>query len=400
MTSEMDTCVAPLVMPKQRTYLLPAISLIPLLASILLLSLLYLGFTFDGSWFSSAKPLRWNGARMAVSKGEGAVVQKALIIKAEGQAGVAVASLTTPPFWAQDYAKAVWSVEGANPAAEYAMLWHSIEKPGRIFSTPLLLTRQGLVSANLHGDEKWSGQIVGLALTMQGAIAAPMTVNRVTMQPASAGAALAEVWDKWTTPQVWGTSTINYLDGEALEHEIALLPVMAGGLLLAILILLALARFGRKPVDVAVIWFMVFATWLALDTRWQATLFDQLQRTHQQFAGKSSQDKQLANFDGELFQFILQVRQKIPLASARVMLFSDDPYLRGRGTYHLYPMNVLSSGHMLPAAQFKPGDYLALVAKKDMAYDPGQQTLLWGNGQTLRAELLISSPGNLLVKVL
>jgi hypothetical protein len=168
-------------------------------------------------------------------------------------------------------------------------------------------------------------------------------------------------------------------------------------LALALNLILAIAKI--MPLNVAMVWGMVLLGWFILDIRWQANLFQQLDLTHQQFAGKTWEDKHLADEDAALFNFMRKVKSTLPPANGRILYFSDDAYSRGKGAYHLYPQNVLARNDLPSASKIKTGDYIALFAKKGVQYDRPHQLLIWGDGQSLKVDLLFLAEGNALFKV-
>ena len=155
---------------------------------------------------------------------------------------------------------------------------------------------------------------------------------------------------------------------------------------------------SRTSVNIAVVWGVVFLGWLALDARWQTNLLRQLDLTRQQFAGKSWEEKHLAAEDGALFNFMQQAKAKLPAASGRVLYFSDDDFLRGRGAYHLYPRNVLAGNALPKAAQLRAGDIIVLYAKKSVKYYPARQMLAWDD-QSLTVDMLLLTAGNAVFRV-
>ncbi|MGB4922605.1 MAG: hypothetical protein WBO98_00205, partial [Candidatus Nitrotoga sp.] len=60
---------------------------------------------------------------------------------------------------------------------------------------------------------------------------------------------------------------------------------------------------------------------------------------------------------------------------------------------------VLARNDLPSASQVKTGDYIALFAKKGVKYDPSHQLLMWGDGQSLKVDLLFLAEGNALFKV-
>jgi hypothetical protein len=259
---------------------------------------------------------------------------------------------------------------------------------------------------------------------------------------------------RWFVLDRWQGTSINFMDGDAVEQDIAPVPAIAAIILLALALYWGLAKFvqvtdipkavagitapspqpsgprpeeavpsprlrgyrrigalsegrgeGEKPqalsrisINVAVVLGVVFLGWFALDIRWQTNLLRQLDLTRQQFAGKSWEGKHLAAEDGALFDFMQQAKAKLPAASGRILYFSDDNFLRGRGAYHLYPRNVLASNDLPKAAQFRAGDTIVLYAKKSVKYYPARQVLAWDD-QSLPVETLMLAAGNAVFRV-
>ena len=158
---------------------------------------------------------------------------------------------------------------------------------------------------------------------------------------------------------------------------------------------------GRKILasDIRVILALVFLAWLALDMRWQLDLWHKLDLTRQRYAGKSWEEKHLAAEDGHLFDLMQQFRAKLPITQPRVFLFADEEYVRGRSAYHLYPFNVMSGRDLLPARQFKSGDFIIILGKDEVSFDPLHHLLTWKPQQQLAADLLLLATNNVLLRV-
>jgi hypothetical protein len=367
-------------------------------ASALILSLAYLQYSWPGKWMNGgAKPLSWNGAALTMNKGQGYSDHGKLIIKALTDLGIAVASLSPPAFQAANYSTIIWSVSGATPNVEMEFLWRTADN--RVFVRPLVLAANTLEPLEIVEDENWRGQIIDLAIIVKGTLAAPIMVNGVSLESASLPGALSNMVKKWFALDRWQGTSINFVDGDAIDKNIS--PVLAVAVIislaLALNLILAIAKI--MPLNIAMVWGIVFLGWFILDIRWQANLFQQLELTHQQFAGKTGEDKHLAAEDGALFDFMRKVKEKLPPDNGRIFYFSDDAYSRGKGAYHLYPHNVLALNDLPPASQIKTGNYIALFAKKGVKYDRPHQSLIWGEGQSLKVDLLFSAEGNALFKV-
>jgi hypothetical protein len=419
------------------------------LASALILSLVFLQYNFSGKWLSGAEALNWGGDALTLSKGQGYSGKDKLVIEGlEGE--VAVASLSMPSFRAEDFAFVRWTITGMTPGVEMEFLWRTAEN--RVFKRPLVWTGDTATPLQMAQDKNWRRQIIGLALVVKGRLAAPITIKGVSLL--SARAALLIMLKRWFVLDRWQGTSINFMDGDAVEQDIAPVPAIAAIILLALALYWGLAKFvqvtdipkavagitapspqpsgprpeeavpsprlrgyrrigalsegrgeGEKPqalsrisINVAVVLGVVFLGWFALDIRWQTNLLRQLDLTRQQFAGKSWEGKHLAAEDGALFDFMQQAKAKLPAASGRILYFSDDNFLRGRGAYHLYPRNVLASNDLPKAAQFRAGDTIVLYAKKSVKYYPARQVLAWDD-QSLPVETLMLAAGNAVFRV-
>ncbi len=366
-------------------------------ASALILSLVYLQYNWPGKWISNVKPLSWNGAALTLNKGQGYSDQGKLIIKGLADQNIAVASLSLPAFQAKDYQTIVWSVSGATPSVEMEFLWRTADN--RVFVRPLVWAANTLEPLEIVKDENWRGQIIDLAIIVKGTLAAPILVNGISLESASLPGALPHMVKKWFALDRWQGTSINFVDGDAIDKNAPPVLAVAAIILLALVLNLILSITKIMPLNIAMVGGMVLLGWFILDVRWQANLFQQLGLTHQQFAGKTWEDKHLAAEDGALFDFMKKVKAKLPAANGRILYFSDDAYSRGKGAYHLYPHNVLALNDLPPTSQIKTGDYIALFAKKGVKYDRSHQLLMWSDGQSIKVDLLFLAEGNALFKV-
>ena len=70
--------------------------------------------------------------------------------------------------------------------------------------------------------------------------------------------------------------------------------------------------------------------WLVLDLRWQWDLRLRLEQTVERFAGKNEEDRRLAALDGDLYRFLLEVRQHfLPERPVRLFIVVRSPWFPG-----------------------------------------------------------------------
>lgn len=354
-----------------------------------------LQYNWPGKWGSRAEALGWSGAALTLAKGQGSGAQGRLTIVGLNESGVALASLSPPAFRAEDYDLVRWSVSGARPGAKVEFLWRTAENPSRLFARQLEWAGNSLAPLHIAGDTHWRGHVTGIALMVRAPLDAPLVIEAVKLEPYSP---LGVVWREWFGAEVWLGTSIHFMGGNEPRQWLAPLPFVAAALGLAMLGYGLLVRRKILVPDIRMLWVLVFLAWFALDMRWQLDLWQKLGLTQQRYAGKPWEEKHLVAEDGHLFNLMQQFRAKLPPGQPRVFLFANDEYLRGRGAYHLYPYNVLNGPDMFPAQYFKPGDFIVILGKDEVEFNPAQHLLKWGTDQ-LSADLLLFVENNVLLKV-
>jgi hypothetical protein len=146
--------------------------------------------------------------------------------------------------------------------------------------------------------------------------------------------------------------------------------------------------------------------WLALDLRWQWDLSGRLERTVERFAGKDETARRLADQDGDLYRFLLEVRQRLPPKPARLFIVSAAPadgtaYHARRARYHLLPHNGYAGLSRPPGAKVAaPGDYVLILSPMPaVRYNRQEQVLEWDT-KRLPARILHLAPAGALFRVL
>lgn len=364
--------------------------------SFMILLFASLQYYWPGKWWESHEALGWKGEVMSLVKGQGRSVQGGLTIDGLAEPGVALASLSPPAFRAEDYPVVRWFISGAKPGAKVEFMWRTEENPTRVFARQLEWTGNSVAPLHMARDANWRGQVMGLALMVRAPLDAPLVIEAVKVEPFSP---LGIVGREWFGTEPWLGTSINFMGGNETRQWLAPLPFVAVALGLALLGYGLLAWRKILVPDNRVVWVLVFLAWFALDTRWQLDLWHKLGLTQQRYAGKSWEEKHLAAEDGGLFDLMQQIKAKLPSTATRIFLFSDDEYLGGRGAYHLYPFNVRNGRDLIPAGQFKAGDFIVILGKDDVGFDPAHHLLTWAPQQQLAADLLLLSANNVLLRV-
>lgn len=364
----------------------------------------YLVVTVPGKWFTSVAPARYDARSLGVTAGTGALAGDALVVAPQDASGAVIVSVSTA-LRSTDYPGIAWDVSDLPAGAVARLLWRNEYAPARMFTLEIPVEGGRLAPVVVSRDANWIGRVTGLALALKLPSSEPVRIRGVTAQTLSAGAVLSQTVREWLTLESWSGSSINTVVGGADFLELPLPALLGLATAIAAVTMLALARWRpawvgpRLPAALAA---MFFAAWFALDVRWQWNLARQVRATGDQYAGKSWREKHLASEDGPLFAFIEKVRTKLSTPTARVFVFADSHYFRGRGAYHLYPYNVYfnpSVNAAVPAAALRPGDYVVVYQRHGVEYDAAQQRLRWDGDSPVTADLLLAESGGALFRI-
>ncbi len=365
----------------------------------------YLVLSVPGSWFGGAPQLQWTGRALSLTRGTGGFAGNALALSAPDATRTVVVSLSTS-LRAQDYPVIVWHVGGIPEGVEAGLLWYNDYEPSHVFSRPLTVEAGHIAPALVAQEPHWLGRIGGLALVLRGSFTRPITVYGAVARPMTAMQVLADRASEWLAFEPWNGASINTLTGGADAQDLPLPVLLATVVGVAALAYAGLARWGPadlRPARGCVIAAFFVGAWLILDARWQWNLVRQVERTRQQYAGKSWRERHLAAEDGPLFEFIEKVRAKLPPPPVRVFMVADAHYFRDRGAYHLYPYNVFFSpwnDTIPPSSAMHSGDYVVVYLRRGVQYNAAQQSLRWDDSPPVKADLLLLDGGGSLFRIL
>jgi hypothetical protein len=360
----------------------------------------YLAVASPDAWFPSATPKEWSPRMFAVARGTGAIDRDALIVTAGG-AGVLVTLETD--FRASDYPAIAWSAANVPDDVDVRLIWRSDYAPAKVNSAAIPIAAGQLRPVVVARDPNWVGRIRGLALAINGPLAAPVRIAGVSARPMGILDIVADRFAEWTAFETFSGTSINGVTGGANIQDLPLPILLAAIAVIAELLWFALARYRGRTQALPPVLAAVFVTaWLLYDARWSWNLVRQTLATSRTYAGLDWRERHLAAEDGALFQFIEAVRARLPSEPARVFMAADAHYFRGRGAYHLYPHNVYFEPYRntIPAsALMRPGDYFVAYQRRGVQYDPAAQRLRWDGGEPVSAELLLTAPGAALFRL-
>ncbi|RUQ37593.1 MAG: hypothetical protein EKK71_03595 [Candidatus Competibacteraceae bacterium] len=291
-----------------------------------------------------------------------------------------------------------WRVQGLTPDSELRLSWVTLAEPRTVQERLLPAHDEGTV--DLSAEPHWQGRIIAVGLSVSGAVAEPLAFQRLELQShmLSPGESLRWAVDEWNGFDDWSRRSINYAAGIPLDALFP--PVVVVALWVGFSVALhALCAPKRRWMPYAALFLL---GWLALDLRWQLVLNQRLALSMERFAGKDETARRLADQDGKLYQFLVEVRQRLPDRPARLLIVSNDPagFTAGRTRYHLLPHNGYAGLSQPPEpAMVRAGDYVLILSPlKGVRYNRAAQALEWDNKQ-LAANLLYAASTGALFQV-
>lgn len=354
-----------------------------------------------GGLTAVASPMVLPATELRLINGQGAPVSAGLEIRQADPQGWAVVRGSARMAQAAVYRQFSWQVEGLQPGTELRLVWVTVAEPQKSHERvlPAAGPQGGLL--DLGTEARWRGRIAAIGLVARGPLAQPLIVRSLELRPVTptVGALLEELAADWTAFEDWSQRSINYTAGAPLNALFPPVVVVAlwigcGAILYALFALRSGAPNTLLPYAA-----LFLLGWAILDLRWQWDLGQRLQRTATSFAGKTQEERRLAALDGKFYQFLLEVRQRLPRQPVRLAIISADPsgFSAGRARYHLLPHNGYAGFTQLPTLGLvRDGDYvLVLSPLAGVAYN-AHQRWLEGGGVKLPAELVYgAAPGGL-----
>ena len=370
------------------------------------LALTFAGFVavyHSGPWFANVETKTIRGEEFRPARGGARIERGAVILERPGEDGTIIVGATLEPFDAQLYRFARVRVNGAYPGGGLVLVWRSNRIENKLNRLPVISSGGRILPVTLTAIDGWSGKISGLGLIARGNLGGPLTVDRIELEPSSVWTTIDTMVSDWLEFEPWDGGSIHFMAGgnPSLRHP---LPFFLGiAFLVSIALYLVLVVLGNAAFVFQAVLAMALFGWAAIDARWQANLWKQLDITRFQYAGKGWEEKRRAADDGALFEFMRVAKQKIGAAPAHVFVFSEEEFDRVRGAYHLYPLNVHVRPRiagLYPPGTYRPGDVIVLYRKRATQYVPSSKTLRWDGTNTLHAEMIHFSEGSGVFRVL
>lgn len=379
-------------------------AVLSLFAGAVLVVVLFWAYYMAGLGAVSAVFFQPDGLTLVV--GQGGRTGDGLEIRQTGEEGIAFASSSAVDVPAELYSRLIWTIEGLREQTDIHFVWATRRAPSTMREVPMQYTGEGLGQLDLALQRDWRESIVGIGLMIYGELPEPLIVRRLELRQATPDFAslVARLRAEWSVFEGWSQRSINFVMGGIPDGLFP--PVLAAaawcGLSSLFYLGLTLARRRSWRLQSFAVFFLV--AWLALDARWQWDLWRQLELTYDQFAGKTWQEKRLAEEDGVLFQWVQKMKQHLPQSPVRLFVITADPagatnYVQNRAHYHLLPHNV-HSFLSRPPHEARPGDYVLVINPvQNIRYRSEDALLVWDEHDSLPADLIHSTAMGALFRV-
>jgi len=307
-------------------------------------------------------------------------------------------------FEARDYPFVEYRMRGRDAKDSVYLIWISSESPGKVSNMPLNWHGNNVGTVFLGMQSEWSGRITEIGLDVYGDLLdQPLLISSLTFLPASSKELLHTIWLEWTVFQGWTQKSANFLPGIPEHGILSPTLAMAAWSSLGLIILAGISWFTRFHNLVAYTGAVVIP-WIVLDLLWQAHLSTQLEETKYLFAGKSQDEKHLADWSPELYKYAQYLKNEVlPEPGARIFLLHDSEkmtYSRLRIQYYLLPHNIFNYDRFPRKKATRPGDYiLVLGTVNGLEFSPETNTLKWKD-KSLLVKLVDSRSDGSLFRVI
>jgi hypothetical protein len=294
---------------------------------------------------------------------------------------------------AEEYPLLRYQIDTEFPGPALKLIWRTEAEPEALKSADLQGTEGESDWLELSRSPDWTGALLEIgvyAYTDDEGDA--LSIAHLTLEPADWRGNVASYWSDLTGFRGWTSRTINQMYG-AVDTKV-LSPVLAAAAwsALAVILLLASGLFTR--IQASALAAAVVLPWIALDLLWQKELMSQLIQTRDQFAGKTVEEKHLADVDRHIYRYVMRLKQDVlPQQNARIVILHNSHshnFTRLKAQYYLLPHNVYNYGRVPPDHGLETIEYVLVLGEVPrIQYDTEAQALVWKNGrQSLPAELL------------
>ena len=362
---------------------------IALVASVVILGGGYVALAARGGWFASTPPMRLSLEEASVIRGESQSRGSLWAPTADAQ-GVLIIRLSNRTIDTASFPTLRLTALADTQPVAAKLLWRQADGPMTTFAKSFSWQGDGVERLALASDPEWHGNIAGLAIALWMQPKAGLLLQSATLLPDTGSSVLAQAFGEWLVPELWAEYSVNYLFGGAPNPRVPLLPAAFVIAAVAFVIYAWLARRrGLRP-SFAMGAIFAIAAWIAVDARWQLSLFTNLQLTAGKYAGKTIDEKHRVAEDARIYQVAETIRRGLPNGVTKVTLVSDladTELFVGKLRYYLFPLWLQAKPDPID-----PRAVLAIVESKNSSLDAAAGKFKLAQGPSLDVETLVDDP--------
>ncbi len=227
----------------------------------------------------------------------------------------------------------------------------------------------------------WGGDISEYGFIFNEGQGGSWHLQSVEFYPATLPQILLHNVSNWLEFEVWAQHSINFINGGAANGRLSLVALVGSWVLLTLLIYSLIMRRKKQPLSSKKIALLLLSGWMILDARWLFNLYQQMQVTHNTYAGKSLAAQYEAGLDAARYGFYQHLKDEVLPKTPQFIyiLDSKSDYFRAKAPWFLAPHNVFNHDSYPRAEYAKKGGYvLILHPVPGLKYDPHTQSLRWG----------------------
>lgn len=341
-------------------------------AMLLALLLLWGGFTAFALWgdnYSKILPdlvLQPDDVEWQMLTGRGARHGENWAIVETGRRGYSRLGIGLPwPESAQDFKRIEVRFAGGLANRPAGLGWSSSTtiSPRQMVPLEMGAGNVGIVETSWFVPSE--GEIAFLAIEIFGMTEDPILIESVRLVPERPDfVALQErLVSEWLAFPPWAQRNTNYTTASLQPVMISPVVAVVSWLLLASLLAWMLGKFSAQAFWVALL-VASCAGWLALDLRWQVDLLNKSIGSMETFGEEAWEERRAAQVDGELFEFIEELKNRLGPDNRRVFALGFGEYWRLRARYHALPWSTRSTEQPLRndwTRHLQSGDLLLLL---------------------------------------
>ncbi len=259
--------------------------------------------------------------------------------------------------------------------------WRSA-KTGEIFT--MALEENVLDHLDLKRHRQWGGHISEYGFIFTENSSQSWSLQGLEFFPGTLEQSWLSIVSDWLEFEVWSQHSINFIYGGAANGRLPATLVVGAWVLLSLLLYSLLMHWKKHPVNARKIAAVVLLGWMLLDARWLFNLLQQLQLTHNVYAGKSLAEKYESGLDADYYRYFQHLKKQILPASPQFVyvLGKKTDYFRAKTPWWLAPHNVFNQGSYPKLAYEKKGGYILILHPiSGLEFDQHSQTLRWGDAR-------------------